>query len=1075
MSSTKLGLALSGGGYRATFFHLGVVRCLRDYGRLRDVDVITSVSGGSILAAHLVLNWGKYNGTEAEFDEAAGELRKLSESDFRNREARLIGWRSLFGRYCGNTSHGAQKIYADELFGNRTLESLGGTEANPSPKLFILSTDLNDPTSTVSFSSDGVRFHGQAETEHLSATASSIATAVTASAAFPPFFIPINLDTAETGANEAQLPHQPLFLTDGGVRDNSGAKILREVASHCDKLIVSDASRALDLDRKTDYSSSRAKTLLRVIDILQTRVADEVFASQQKQSITVEAQEDVDQNEEETVIAPPEQWIRISDRLDPKTCSVELQNDISAIRTDLDRFESEEIVSLYHFGCAQADQADLRAKKNAPKDRLKPFSDDFSNSIPTRLLNSREVSVKLFGRDMATVLNGAVLAGLALVLLMLGLHLYGVTADYLLRFASNDIGYAVVVEDDSQYDLRPLDGGPSEDKRLLGPTVQTRTLKLRKVDDYLKTIRLRMSSSVQMEAKCLTHRHVVVDVSEPSVSGEHTFKTKLDIVIDVSDHAPDEEFQVIVVGVNTGGFSGTSGDFAASRSSPGKTDKKIIRILLPKSRVVKYSSADGFGVSTDYAKEAKSGEPKQEKKPYEGPVPVVYANGKAIEWTIPAEKLLPSHAYYLNWEWDESSDEILTSLPTAQGSTASNEWLQEVEANRLHQFDFHDRKSPHDNWKDAWAAANSGLFEAMGKSQKDKVNCVYAGGGVGKGLFINVAKKKLGENSFAVVKFDRNVTDRLKTLADASLEVNVTLKDYLTVAGFDNPFRLPAPTLDQFRALRKAAPNLGSSLIVDGLDEIHPDSSRRILSLFFEELESPPAMPVFVFARPETFWFYFSKNEASQPKAVFHYLTPPQDFYRDSATQLLADLQEYKATDTSSAFLDLFQELIEKSDAIRASVGITSLRNFVLETLSSDPKWKQLSPGLTDSQVHEIENDFKTKAYGAVLDYNRISHARPSPDGDASQVRLYEAILGSVALKYNSPDVLDEKGWFTPSTGNTLQMMDPTTSQLIEIDVSAFLRFSGFVEVDPTYIKSPRFRFTPAWMHRYLADRNFND
>jgi len=52
-----IGLALSGGGFRATLFHLGVIAFLRDAGKLSEVTYITSVSGGSILSAHLVLNW----------------------------------------------------------------------------------------------------------------------------------------------------------------------------------------------------------------------------------------------------------------------------------------------------------------------------------------------------------------------------------------------------------------------------------------------------------------------------------------------------------------------------------------------------------------------------------------------------------------------------------------------------------------------------------------------------------------------------------------------------------------------------------------------------------------------------------------------------------------------------------------------------------------------------------------------------------------------------------------------------------------------------------------------------------
>lgn len=47
----KLGLALSGGGFRASFFHLGVLARLAERGRLRRVEVISTVSGGSIVGA----------------------------------------------------------------------------------------------------------------------------------------------------------------------------------------------------------------------------------------------------------------------------------------------------------------------------------------------------------------------------------------------------------------------------------------------------------------------------------------------------------------------------------------------------------------------------------------------------------------------------------------------------------------------------------------------------------------------------------------------------------------------------------------------------------------------------------------------------------------------------------------------------------------------------------------------------------------------------------------------------------------------------------------------------------------
>ena len=58
----KIGLALSGGGYRAAAYHIGTMRALHKLGILNEVDIISSVSGGSITAAYYVLN--KHKGYE---------------------------------------------------------------------------------------------------------------------------------------------------------------------------------------------------------------------------------------------------------------------------------------------------------------------------------------------------------------------------------------------------------------------------------------------------------------------------------------------------------------------------------------------------------------------------------------------------------------------------------------------------------------------------------------------------------------------------------------------------------------------------------------------------------------------------------------------------------------------------------------------------------------------------------------------------------------------------------------------------------------------------------------------------
>ena len=55
----RIGLALSGGGFRASIFHLGVIRRLEELGIMKYVHTISSVSGGSIIAAYYVIEMEK--------------------------------------------------------------------------------------------------------------------------------------------------------------------------------------------------------------------------------------------------------------------------------------------------------------------------------------------------------------------------------------------------------------------------------------------------------------------------------------------------------------------------------------------------------------------------------------------------------------------------------------------------------------------------------------------------------------------------------------------------------------------------------------------------------------------------------------------------------------------------------------------------------------------------------------------------------------------------------------------------------------------------------------------------------
>lgn len=61
----RLGLSLSGGGYRAAAFHLGTLNKLQEMGILQHTDVISTISGGSIIGAFYCLQKDNY----AQFSE----------------------------------------------------------------------------------------------------------------------------------------------------------------------------------------------------------------------------------------------------------------------------------------------------------------------------------------------------------------------------------------------------------------------------------------------------------------------------------------------------------------------------------------------------------------------------------------------------------------------------------------------------------------------------------------------------------------------------------------------------------------------------------------------------------------------------------------------------------------------------------------------------------------------------------------------------------------------------------------------------------------------------------------------
>ena len=60
MKKRNIGLALSGGGFRASIFHMGVLKYLAEKNKLEEISYISSVSGGSLLREPLIINYQEH-------------------------------------------------------------------------------------------------------------------------------------------------------------------------------------------------------------------------------------------------------------------------------------------------------------------------------------------------------------------------------------------------------------------------------------------------------------------------------------------------------------------------------------------------------------------------------------------------------------------------------------------------------------------------------------------------------------------------------------------------------------------------------------------------------------------------------------------------------------------------------------------------------------------------------------------------------------------------------------------------------------------------------------------------------
>lgn len=243
-AAARLGLALSGGGSRAAAFHLGTLQGLHEIRILDNIDVISSVSGGSVFAGAWLASRWKGHDVDTFLSNMAGELAQ----GFVARSLSLRCLRLLLPSY-------TRSNLLAETFDRVLMHGMQLQDLPERPLLCINTSVMNTGQvgkfSRHGFSSTGLHAPGTAQSSTNPAIPLpdfSIALAATASAAFPVGLPPVYLTRGQhvpEGWGGADLAgHSRIALTDGGVLENLGVQtLLKSKRFAAWNLIISDAGR----------------------------------------------------------------------------------------------------------------------------------------------------------------------------------------------------------------------------------------------------------------------------------------------------------------------------------------------------------------------------------------------------------------------------------------------------------------------------------------------------------------------------------------------------------------------------------------------------------------------------------------------------------------------------------------------------------------------------------------------------------------------------------------------------------------------------------------------------------------
>ena len=254
-------LCLSGGGYRAMLFHVGALWRLNELCYLPKLDRVSSVSGGSITAGALGLNWPKL---QFDGDGFATNFGRQLVEPIRSLASKTIDKGAVFRGILlpGTISDRVADAYRKHLFGNAGLKNL------PDRPRFVINATSMQTGSLWRFSKP---YMADYRIGIVRDPKVDLAVAVAASSAFPPILSPVELDLEPSSFDPAKRGplYQPPYnrnavLSDGGVYDNLG---LETAWKRYRTILVSDGGGKMGPQPKPKHDWARhAYRTLSVID-----------------------------------------------------------------------------------------------------------------------------------------------------------------------------------------------------------------------------------------------------------------------------------------------------------------------------------------------------------------------------------------------------------------------------------------------------------------------------------------------------------------------------------------------------------------------------------------------------------------------------------------------------------------------------------------------------------------------------------------------------------------------------------------------------------------------------------------